>query len=59
MHACVFACRDGLFAGALRRGEFGGQGGDLRERDVGRHKIDQRVDSRRQGESEVRGAVLP
>lgn len=30
----------------------------MREQDVGRHKMDQIVDSKRQGESEVRGALL-
>lgn len=53
---CVFAWWDGLSAGALRRQELGGQGGDLREQDAWRQKMDQIVDARRQGESEVRGA---
>lgn len=46
-----------MFAGALRRREFGGQGADLREQDAGRHKMDQIVDSSRRGEGEVRGAL--
>lgn len=45
-----------MSAGALRRQELGGQGGDLREQDAWRQKMDQIVDARRQGESEVRGA---
>lgn len=58
LRVCAFAWWDGLFAGSLRRREFEGQGGDLREQDAGRHKMNQIVDSRRQGESEVRGALL-
>ncbi len=56
-HVC-FCMMRWIVAGELRWREFGGQEGDVQEQDVGRHKMDQIVDFKRQGESEVRGALL-